>query len=97
MLATLRVTNHMHQVRLLPHNITFAADEQETVLQAALNAGVAFPNRCQVGACAMCLCRKLSGEISYQLEPMLTEKEQAEGWIFTCQATAKSDLVLELD
>ncbi|ELR64090.1 Ferredoxin [Photobacterium marinum] len=87
----------MHQIRLLPHDITFSASEQETVLQAALNAGVAFPNRCQVGACAMCLCRKLSGEISYHLEPMLTEQEQAEGWIFTCQATARSDLVLELD
>ncbi|MEJ2764380.1 2Fe-2S iron-sulfur cluster-binding protein [Photobacterium sp. MCCC 1A19761] len=87
----------MHQVRLLPHQITFFADEQETVLQAALNAGVAFPNRCQVGVCAMCLCRKISGEISHQLEPMLTENEQAEGWIFPCQATAKSDLVLQLD
>ncbi|OAN16924.1 ferredoxin [Photobacterium jeanii] len=86
-----------HQVRLLPADITFTATEHESVLAAALNAGIAFPNRCQVGACAMCMCRKLSGEISYQLEPMLTENEQAEGWIFTCQATAKSDLVLSLD
>ncbi|PSW19367.1 ferredoxin [Photobacterium sanctipauli] len=87
----------MHQVRLLPHDITFTADGQQTVLEAALNSGIAFPNRCQVGACAMCMCRKQTGEISYQLEPMLTEKEQAEGWIFACQAVAESDLVLELD
>ncbi|MGR5128510.1 2Fe-2S iron-sulfur cluster-binding protein [Photobacterium swingsii] len=86
-----------YQVRLLPADVTFTAAEHESVLQAALNAGIAFPNRCQVGACAMCMCRKLSGEISYQLEPMLTEKEQAQGWIFTCQATAKSDLVLSMD
>ena len=87
----------MHQVRLLPHNITFPANGQQTVLEAALNAGIAFPNRCQVGACAMCMCRKKTGEITYQLEPMLTENEQAEGWIFACQAVVKSDLVLELD
>ena len=87
----------MHQVRLQPHNITFSANGQQTVLEAALNAGIAFPNRCQVGACAMCMCRKKTGEISYQLEPMLTENEQAEGWIFACQAVVKSDLVLELD
>ncbi len=87
----------MYQVRLLPHEMTFTAEHGQTVLEAALNAGIAFPNRCQVGACAMCMCRKLAGEIRYQLEPMLTEKEQAEGWIFACQAMAESDLVLDLD
>ncbi|MGF1758032.1 2Fe-2S iron-sulfur cluster-binding protein [Photobacterium sagamiensis] len=86
-----------HQIHLLPHDIVFTASEQETVLEAALNAGVAFPNRCQVGACAMCMCQKISGEISYQLEPMLTEKEQVQGWMFTCQAVAKSNLVLQLE
>ncbi|EAR55900.1 Ferredoxin [Photobacterium sp. SKA34] len=56
----------MYQVRLLPNNITFTASAQQTVLQAALDAGITFPNRCQVGACAMCMCRKTSGEVSYQ-------------------------------
>ena len=87
----------MYQVRLLPHDVTFATDGEQTLLEAALNAGIAFPNRCQVGACAMCMCRKQQGEIRYQLEPMLTEKEQAEGWVFACQAMANSDLVLQLD
>lgn len=87
----------MHQVHLLPHDVTFSATTGQTVLEAALNAGIAFPNRCQVGACAMCMCRKLSGEISYQLAPMLTENEQAEGWIFACQAVAESNLVLDLE
>ncbi|MCW8329495.1 2Fe-2S iron-sulfur cluster-binding protein [Photobacterium sp. SDRW27] len=90
-------TETKHRIHLLPHDVVFTAGEQETVLEAALNAGVAFPNRCQVGACAMCMCQKVSGEISYQLEPMLTEKEQAQGWMFTCQAVAHSDLVLQLD
>lgn len=87
----------MYQVRLLPHDITFKTDGDDSVLEAALNAGIAFPNRCQVGACAMCLCRKLQGTVRYQLEPMLTEREQEEGWIFACQAMATSDLVLQLD
>lgn len=87
----------MYQVHLLPHNITFAVSRQQTILQAALDAGIAFPNRCQIGACAMCMCRKKSGDISYQFTPMLTEQEQAEGWIFACQAIAESDLVLSFD
>ncbi len=37
--------------------------------------------------------QKLEGQVSYHLEPMLTE-EQQQGWIFACQAFAESNLVL---
>lgn len=85
-----------HQVILLPKNIVFQVEKGQTVLEAALNSNIAFPHRCQVGACAACLCRKLEGEVSYHLDPMLTEKEQIQGWIFPCQAFAESNLILTL-
>ncbi|MBE3658580.1 ferredoxin [Vibrio navarrensis] len=86
-----------HQVHLLPMNVTFIVLQGETVLEAALNNNIRFPHRCQIGACAMCMCRKLSGEVSYHLEPMLTHKEQQQGWIFPCQAYAESNLVLTFE
>ncbi|MBY8092428.1 2Fe-2S iron-sulfur cluster binding domain-containing protein [Vibrio fluvialis] len=86
-----------YTVRLLPSNIQFEVEEGQTVLDAALNQHISFPHRCQVGACAACLCRKVEGEVSYHLEPMLTEKEQAQGWIFPCQAFAESHLVLTFE
>lgn len=43
-----------HMVRLLPMDISFVVREGETVLDAALNNNIAFPNRCQMGSCAMC-------------------------------------------
>ncbi|UTM57380.1 2Fe-2S iron-sulfur cluster-binding protein [Photobacterium sp. CCB-ST2H9] len=86
-----------YRIRLLPEQVDFNAGEEETLLSAARRAGLAFPHRCQVGACASCLCRKLSGEVAYQLAPMLTGKEQAAGWIFPCLAMARSDLVLTMD
>jgi len=82
---------------LLPDNIEFEVAKGQTVLEAALNNNIRFPHRCQVGACAACLCRKLEGTVSYHLEPMLTEKEQQQGWIFACQAFAESNLVLTLE
>ncbi|EMN6296822.1 ferredoxin [Vibrio parahaemolyticus] len=85
-----------HQVHLLPIDVTFEVKEGETVLEAALNNNIRFPHRCQVGACAMCMCKKLSGEVTYHLEPMLTNKEQ-QGWIFPCQAYTESNLVLTFD
>ncbi|MDF2155830.1 2Fe-2S iron-sulfur cluster-binding protein [Vibrio sp. CAU 1672] len=86
-----------HQVRLLPAKVMFEVKEGETVLEAALNNNIRFPHRCQVGACAMCMWKKLAGEVSYQLEPMLTDKEQQQGWVFPCQAYAESNLVLTFD
>jgi ferredoxin len=84
-------------VTLLPDNVEFEVVKGQTVLEAALNNNIRFPHRCQVGACAACLCRKLEGTVSYHLEPMLTEKEQQQGWIFACQAFAESNLVLTLE
>ncbi|MGY0617693.1 2Fe-2S iron-sulfur cluster-binding protein [Vibrio sp. FJH11] len=86
-----------HTVLLLPINVSFEAEAGETVLEAALNNNIRFPHRCRVGACAMCMCKKLSGEVSYHLEPMLTDKEQQQGWIFPCQAYIESNLVLTFD
>lgn len=82
-----------YQVVLYPKNISFTVEKGQTVLNAALNSDIYFPNRCQVGACAMCMCRKLEGQVSYHLEPRLTEKEQQQGWIFACQSFAESNLV----
>ncbi|WP_261834298.1 2Fe-2S iron-sulfur cluster-binding protein [Vibrio ishigakensis] len=86
-----------YRVELLPSGVQFTVAEQQTILDAAIEQDILFPNRCQVGACGMCLCRLVKGEVSYQLEPMLTEKEQAEGWVFACQACATTDLVLTFD
>lgn len=84
-------------VRLLPSELQFEVEQGQTILEAALNQQIPFPHRCQVGACAACLCRKVEGDVTYHLEPMLTEKEQDEGWIFPCQAIVESHLVLTFE
>tara|TARA_Y100001960_G_C14086450_1_gene546180 strand:- start:4 stop:273 length:270 start_codon:yes stop_codon:yes gene_type:complete len=86
-----------NRVILQPANIEFEVQDGQTVLEAALNNNICFPHRCQVGACAACLCLKIEGEVSYHLEPMLTDKEQQQGWIFACQAFAESKLVLTFE
>lgn len=83
-----------YTVILLPKGDTFEVQDGTTVLEAALNKNISFPHRCQIGACAMCMCRKLEGVVEYNLEPMLTDEEQRQGWIFPCQAFAISNLVL---
>lgn len=84
----------IYTVCLLPSNIQFEVKQGQTVLEAALNQQITLPHRCQVGMCTACLCRKIEGEVSYLLAPILSEKEQAQGWVFPCQAFPQSHLVL---
>ncbi|MDR9827768.1 2Fe-2S iron-sulfur cluster-binding protein [Vibrio sp. FNV 38] len=86
----------IYKVTIKPDNIAFEASSGQTILEAALNNNIGFPNRCQVGACAACLCRLLSGKVSYHLEPMLTEAEKAQGWVFACQAIIETNLEISL-
>ncbi len=81
----------------MPAGTEFEVSTDQTLLQGALSAGIAFPNRCQIGACATCLCRLIKGDVRYHLEPMLTEQEKEQGWIFACQAIPSSDLVVSFE
>ncbi|WCE29652.1 2Fe-2S iron-sulfur cluster-binding protein [Vibrio sp. SCSIO 43137] len=86
-----------YKVTLYPAGIEFDVPEGSTVLEAALNNNIEFPNRCQVGVCSMCMCRKLEGRIEYHLDPILTDKEQKAGWMFPCLAYVKSDTKLTFE
>ncbi|OEF27208.1 2Fe-2S iron-sulfur cluster-binding protein [Vibrio rumoiensis] len=87
----------IYRVTLLPDHIEFDADSKQTLLDAALESGINLPNRCRVGVCTACVCKKIEGVVYYDLEPVLTEKEQQQGWIFPCKAYPRSHLVLSLD
>jgi CDP-4-dehydro-6-deoxyglucose reductase len=81
-----------------PSGHQFNVEAGESVLDAALRQGVAFPYACRGGACGACAGQVVSGAIDYgEHEPMaLTEEEQAEGKALLCIAQAKSDLVVEV-
>ena len=82
-------------VRIEPHGHTFEAPAPLSLLEAATAGGVRLPRSCRIGTCRTCMCRLLSGSVSYRIEwPGLTKEEKAEGWILPCVATANSDLVL---
>ncbi|WP_105903691.1 2Fe-2S iron-sulfur cluster-binding protein [Vibrio gangliei] len=87
----------IYNVLIKPDDIEFEVDSHQTILSAALEQGVSLAHRCKIGGCMSCLCRKLEGEVEYQLEPMLTAKEQQQGWILPCQAYAKSHLILTME
>ena len=72
----------------------FTANEDESVLTAALRHGVMLPYSCKNGTCASCKGQLLSGDIHYPFHPPtgLDEGEAEAGQVLLCQAAAKSDL-----
>lgn len=70
----------------------------ETVLEAALKAGIAYPHDCTVGTCGSCRSRLLSGRVD-AITPFgytLSREELQAGYILACQAVPESDLTIEV-
>jgi CDP-4-dehydro-6-deoxyglucose reductase len=69
----------------------------ETVLSAAIHAGIGLPYGCKDGACGSCKCKLLEGRVIHgaHQDKALSQAEEAAGYMLTCCATPQTDLVLE--
>lgn len=81
-------------VRIHPSEQTFTVDDGESVLDAALRAGIQLPHSCRSGVCRTCQATILSGEIIYpEGQPVaLDEAAQEQGFALLCQARPVTDL-----
>lgn len=85
-------------VTLLPGQQVISVSDSESILDAALRAGINLPHSCKGGHCASCRARILSGSVRYLsgLPPGITPQEQAEGYALLCQARpASAELAIE--
>jgi naphthalene 1,2-dioxygenase ferredoxin reductase component len=65
----------------------------ETVLDAALEAGIGYPFGCQSGNCGACKSHLLKGQVTMEgySEFALSDEEKASGVILACRAMPTSD------
>jgi len=87
-----------YRVEIQPSGHAFTVEEGESVLDAALRQGFAFPYGCRNGACGSCLGKLVSGEVDYQGQhpPALQEADVEAGRALFCQARPAGDLVIEV-
>jgi NAD(P)H-flavin reductase/ferredoxin len=88
-----------HTVRVEPFGANLTVGAKETLLMAALKAGLPYPFECQVGSCTSCKARLVEGEIKALTDfaYVLEMDEIKDGYILACQSLAKSDLKIHVE
>lgn len=75
----------------------FAAQDGETLLDAALRAGVSLQYSCRTGRCSTCKAQVPSGStLALHDETGLDSAEREAGWILSCVRTATTDVRLDV-
>jgi toluene monooxygenase electron transfer component len=78
---------------------SFAADAAEdSLLRAALRAGIGFPHECSVGGCGACRFDLLEGEVEdlWPGAPGLSERDRKRGKRLACQSKLLGDVKLKV-
>lgn len=85
-------------IKVEPSGHTFAVEDNEPVLNAALRHGLNFPYGCRDGHCGTCKARLIKGEVHYpgMQTGSLTDEERISGIALLCQAQPLSDLQLQV-
>lgn len=75
----------------------FYVEGRDTILEAALKAGLHLEYGCSSGNCGTCKARVVSGKVK-QVRPhdyLLSQHERENGYILACSCTAVTDVVLD--
>jgi CDP-4-dehydro-6-deoxyglucose reductase len=85
------------QITVQPSGRQFNCEADETVLAAAMRAGVTLPYGCKNGACGSCKGSLSSGTVALRehQDKALTADEVSKGFSLFCCAIPQTDLVIE--
>ena len=91
----LRIMTAHVQVR--PSGREFLVDGSDSLLEAALRAGLSLDYGCSIGSCGKCKARVVSGQVhrTRHSDYALTAAEKNAGVVLMCCNTALTDLVIE--
>ncbi len=77
------------------HTVPIAAGE--TLLQAALAAGIDAPHSCTEGRCGTCMAWLRSGDVSMASTRALSKRNIERGYVLACQSRPSSAAPIWLD
>ena len=77
------------------HTVPIAAGE--TLLEAALAAGIDAPHNCTLGRCGTCLSSLRTGDVSMAVTRALSPRSKKRGYVLACQSRPASSDPIWLD
>ncbi len=77
------------------HKISLSAGQ--TLLEAAVEAGIDVPRSCTEGHCGTCMAELKSGEVQMASTRALSKRNLARGYVLACQARASSEAPIWLN
>jgi len=77
---------------------TVSVKYKQTLLDAALEAGIDFPFSCGAGCCTTCKCKLIEGEYKdlSDMSLVLSNDDLKKGFILACQTLPQSNMMLAL-
>lgn len=86
-----------NKVKITNCHQQFVIENQETILEAAIRAGISLNYGCSSGTCGLCKARVVEGRVHELRIPeyVLTEAEKLQGYFLTCLASADQDVVID--
>ncbi|MGB5745532.1 MAG: ASKHA domain-containing protein [Desulfobacterales bacterium] len=86
-----------HKIKFLPYETEIEIENGDTVIRAALEAGVHVNASCGgEGVCGKCRVLIEDGTVEGGISEKLSEEDQKRGYRLACQAVVKSDLVVRI-
>ena len=84
----------MFTVRIGNNGQKIACAADQTILQAAVSAGIDFPYACASGNCGQCVARLTEGTVDMlpRSDASLTPAQVAAGQTLACRAQPRSDV-----
>jgi len=86
-----------HKVKFLPYETEIEIENGNTIIRAALEAGVHVNASCGgEGVCGKCRVLIEDGTVEGGISEKLSDEDQKRGYRLACQAVVKSDLVVRI-
>ena len=88
-----------YELTIQPLGQTIEVEDGQTILDAALRAGIYLPHACCHGLCATCKVQVVDGEVEHGEASAfaLMDFEREEQKCLACCATLQSDVTIEAD
>jgi ferredoxin len=91
-LATAQPSYRVHYRR---RGVSLEVEHGQTLLGAALGAGLDLAHACQMGMCGTCKSRLLSGQVEMDQPNTLSDQERATGYCLPCVSHPRSEVELD--